>query len=440
MSKYQTEISEAEYGKQQWEIMAAKAGLPEAGSMKASGHNPPEAHDARKTMRRAINAISAKLNPSDYDHATTAGLNHAGKVIADISSGLDYFEQKAQNKGATGNKVMRNAADFAKHYKTTEQFERASESAGEMNITDLLRGVANMRTTPAVLNALSTGTDTAGGFAVPSRLMPEILSAMVPISSLMQAGSGIVILEQGAKTFTTAALNAIPTAAWRAEGGALATSDPTFRAVVATPRSLAFTFKISRELLADGQNIQSALYLAIAQSFARELDRVGLRGTGTAPEPRGILNTGGIQAVTNGAAGASLSSYANLFSAASGILSADGPMPTAAIMSPRSRIKLGGLADSTGQPLRVPDMLNTLKLIGTSQIPNNLTVGASTDCSEIYVGDFTNMYFAMRESVSIQLLQELYAATGEIGFACHMRADVVLNYPAAFSVVTGVRA
>jgi HK97 family phage major capsid protein len=269
--------------------------------------------------------------------------------------------------------------------------------------------------------------------------MPGVLSALVPVSSLMQAGAGIIAMEEGAKTFTTAAVNAIPTAAWRAEAGALATSDPTFRAVVATPRSLAFTFKISRELLADGQGIEQALNIAIAQAFAKELDRVGLRGTGTAPEPRGILNTSGIQTVTNGAAGTALGSYANIFSAVSSILAADAPMPTAAIMSPRSLVKLGGLADTTNQPLLVPSMLTSVKLIGTSQVPNNLTVGASTDCSEIYVGDFSNMYFAMRESVSVQMLHELYAGTGEIGFACHMRADVVLTYPAAFALITGVR-
>ena len=109
-------------------------------------------------------------------------------------------------------------------------------------------------------------------------------------------------------------------------------------------------------------------------------------------------------------------------------------------MSPRSLVKLGAMADTTGQPINMPDMLKPLKLIGTSQIPNDLTVTSSTDCSEIYVGDFSKLYFAIRESVSIQLLNELYAGTGEIGFACHVRADVVLTYPAAFAVVTGVRA
>ncbi|HVR48801.1 MAG TPA: phage major capsid protein [Pseudorhodoferax sp.] len=300
--------------------------------------------------------------------------------------------------------------------------------------------MAGVRSSPEVMNALSTGTDTAGGYTVPSFLMPGILGAMVPASSLLLAGAGVVPLEEGAKTYTTAAIGTVPTAAWRAESGALAVSDPVFRAVVATPRSLAFTFKVSRELLADGQGIEQALNAAIGQSFAKALDKAGLRGSGVAPEPRGILNTAGIQDVGNGTNGAALAGYANLFSAVQSILQADAPMPTAAIMSHRSRVKLGGLTDSTGQPLQVPDMLKNVQMIGTSQVPNNLTVGSSNDCSEIYLGDFTHMYFAMREAVSIQLLRELYAETGEIGFACHVRADVVLNYPAAFAVVTGVRA
>jgi HK97 family phage major capsid protein len=102
-------------------------------------------------------------------------------------------------------------------------------------------------------------------------------------------------------------------------------------------------------------------------------------------------------------------------------------------------IKLGGLADSTNQPLRIPGMLEPVKLIATSQIPNALTVGTSTDCSQIFVGDFSNLFFTMREALSVQVLTELYAGTGEIGFACHMHVDVMVTYPAAFAAVTGVR-
>ncbi len=427
-------------GENAWRSVCTKLGQTQAANMRrACGDSAAETHENRKVMRRAVNKMVADIGAREFTSEENTAANYAASVIAFLDDAIDRQNEINDRKKSAQMRVMRSADDFNKHYNTARS--SFGEDGGEMNIADFLRGVSNMGTTPAVKNALSVGTDTAGGFSVPSRLMPGILAALAPVSSLLRAGAGIVPIEDGAKTFTTAAVNTIPTAAWRAEAGTLATSDPAFRAVVATPRSLAFQFKISRELLADGQNITEALYLAIAQSFARELDRVGLRGTGTAPEPRGVLNTVGIQAVTNGANGASLATlrYGNLFSAVQAILQADAPMPTAAIMSPRSLVGLGQLADTTNQPLRIPGMLEPVQLIGTSQIPNNLTVGTSTDCTEVYLGDFSNLYFMMRENVSVQVLQELYAGTGEIGFACHMRADVVLTYPAAFAVVTGVR-
>lgn len=432
---YATTPENAEH---QWMSLCAKNGIPEAvqiGNHDPFTMRPSDLHELRKTARRAMNSITTSLKPGDYNDNTTDAITFAGNVIANITQSLERREEAELRFGKKqSTNVLRNADDFARHY------GRHKGQDESFDIADFLKGVANLRTTPEVSNALSVGTDTSGGYAVPGMLMPGILAALAPASSLLQAGAGIVTLEDGAKSFTTAAVDTIPTAAWRAEGGALAESDPAFRAVVATPRSLSFMFKVSRELLADAVGLTEALNIAIGQAFAKELDRVGLRGTGTAPQPRGILNTSGIQAVTNGANGAALAGYANLFSAIQALMAADAPMPGAAIMSPRSLVKLGGLVDSTGQPVAMPGMLEPVRLIASSQIPNNLTVGTSTDCSEIYVGDFSKVYFAMRENFSVQLLNELYAGTGEIGFACHVRADVVLTYPAAFSVVTGVRA
>ena len=155
-------------------------------------------------------------------------------------------------------------------------------------------------------------------------------------------------MDSGAKKATTAVVDTVPTASWRQERGAVAESDPAFRAVVATPQSLAFYFRVSRELLADGQGIEAALQEAIAQAFAKALDYAGLRGSGVAPEPLGIKGTAGVHTITNGANGTALAGYGNFMSAAEALLTANAPMPTAAIMAPRSLIKLAGLVDSTG--------------------------------------------------------------------------------------------
>ena len=217
---------------------------------------------------------------------------------------------------------------------------------------------------------------------------------------------------------------------------------PTFRNVPAVPQSLSFLIKVSRELLADAVNLEAALLTAIAQAFAKEIDRVGLRGAGAAPEPLGLLNTAGIQAVGNGTNGASIAAtaYANFVSAIQALLAADAPKPSAFIMAPRSLTTLGGLLDSQNNARRVPPMVADIPFLATSQIPINLTVGTSTDCSEIYAGDFTKMVYVMRERPSIMLAKELFAANGQLAFICHARLDVAVMYPAAFAVITGVRA
>ena len=46
---------------------------------------------------------------------------------------------------------------------------------------------------------------------------------------------------------------------------------------------------------------------------------------------------------------------------------------------------------------------------------------------------------AERLGMAIQTVSEQFATTGQIGFVCHMRVDVAVMYPAALSVITGVR-
>lgn len=332
-------------------------------------------------------------------------------------------------------KALRTTGDFKAHY------GKQASSNEKVSLSDFTRAVAGMRTSEGAIQALGRGQDTAGGYAVPHTVMPEILSALAPASSLMQAGAGVVPMDQGVKSVTTAVVNALPQAAWRTESGNLVMSEPTFRGVTAVPQSLAFMFKVSRELLADAPNMEAALRIAIGQAFAKELDRVGLRGSGTAPEPRGLLNTTGVQVVNYGGAnGGSLANYAPILQGIGAVMNADGPLPNAVIGAPRSVISLAGLVDTTGQPIRKPQLLENLPILHTSQIPVDLDVGTSEDGSELYIGDFRGMYFLLRENVSIQLLREAFASTGEIGFACHVRADVVIPYPQTFAVVKGVRA
>lgn len=360
---------------------------------------------------------------------------------AGTEPGLVGRQAGLEASGQDGARPMRTAAQFQAYY--TRRAGASTRDSSSATLADFLRGVAGAGGAPSesVRAALSEGTDAAGGFMVPHVVMPQILEALVPASAVLAAGGVIVPVDMGAKSYTTTAVDSIPTAAWREENGEVAESDPTFRGVVAAPKSLSFYFKVSRELLADAAGFGEAAVTAFAQAFAKALDLAALRGSGTSPTPRGLLNVAGVNPVGNGANGASLATtkWANFHSAAQAIMEDDAAMPTAAIMSPRTRVTLGGLVDTTGQPLMVPEMLKNMGMYVTSQVPNNLTVGTSTDCSEIYVGDFTKVQFVMRERVSVQRLDQVFATSGQVGFIGHVRADIVVTYPKAFAIVTGVR-
>lgn len=358
------------------------------------------------------------------DRVLTLEQKNAGQAPADLRT------LPTPDQASSGGVRLRTAAEFKSFYR--------HETPERVGVAELLRGIAGMKTSTLATKALSVGTDSSGGFAVPRGTFGDILSALVPNSALLQAGASFDPVGD-VKSLTTAIVNAIPTAAWRAEGGAIVESDPTFRSVVATPQSLSFRFKVSRELLQDAPNMEAALELVIAQALAKEIDRAGLRGTGVAPQPRGLLNTAGVYKPTPSANGIAGPSYSDIISTFDDILGADAPMPTAAIMSPRSYVRFMLYTDTTGQPQRMPAALDNVRIVTTSQIPNNLVVGTSSDCTEMYVGDFSKMSIMVRETMSLQMLNELYAETGQIGFVGHMRADVCVWYPAAFAVLTDLR-
>jgi Phage capsid family len=101
-------------------------------------------------------------------------------------------------------------------------------------------------------------------------------------------------------------------------------------------------------------------------------------------------------------------------------------------MAPRTQVGFASLADTTNQPLQRPDIVRDMQMYSTSQLPINLTVGTSTDCSDVFVGNFDRVVFVMREAVSIQRLNELFATTGQVGFIAHVRADVIVTQPVRF--------
>lgn len=285
--------------------------------------------------------------------------------------------------------------------------------------------------------AMAEGALATGGYLVPQIISAQIIDLARAQTRVLQAGGALVPMTS--KTLRVPKWASDPTAAWRDEAAAITPSDGTLGAVELDAKSLSALVKCSRELLEDAPAVQDELFRAFAAAFALKVDHAALYGSGVDPEPEGVINATGVTISELGAGdGLALTDYAPLIDAV-GALADVNEAASGILYSPRTDRTLGGLTATDNQPLQVPGYLANVPRFATNQIPNDTTVGASADTSQMFTADWSRLFVGVRTDLRIQVLVERYADTGEVGFVAHWRGDIALARPAAFHVTTGVR-
>jgi len=284
---------------------------------------------------------------------------------------------------------------------------------------------------------LSEGTLTAGGHLVPTPLSAQVIDLARNASRVFQAGA--VTVPMSTQTLKMPRLTVENAPSWKAENAVITAADLTFDSVTFTARTLVRLIKLSVELFEDSDpSAQGVIANSFAKQMALELDRVALRGSGTAPEPRGVLNQSGITTTTHGANGAAITNY-DFWLDAKGAVMGNNFEPNAHIQAPRSNVSLSKLKEATTNAYLQPPA-NMLPMLATKQIPINLTVGTSTDCSEVYTAQWDQLMVGIRTDFNLQFLRERFLADSlEYAFLAYLRADIQLAQPLAFVVDTGVR-
>ena len=308
---------------------------------------------------------------------------------------------------------------------------RGAESYGDLSLGRYLRSMAIGAKTDLERRALSEGTDSAGGFTVPTILSSQLIDALRAASVVQRAGAQTVPLTSDNQSIAKVASDPAP--AFRNESASIGESDPTFSTVTFTPRSLAVLVKCSRELLDDSLNIGTALPNIITAAMAAEMDRVAIEGTGVAPQPTGLRLQSGIG---NTALNGALTSYSPLITAQTGILTANGGPVNAIIMHPREAGTLAGLTDTTNQPLNVPPAISGIPMLTTSSIQTD--AGSGNNESNMYLGNFSNLMIGVRNEVRVEVLRERFADTHQYAFVAHMRFDVAVSQASSFHKISGI--
>jgi HK97 family phage major capsid protein len=377
----------------------------------------PQLHQYN-TLMTNIKALDEKITQCE-----SIGANHSGpRVPISMSRDVEGNRLPIFAKGQS-------VAEYARQ-------QRPDEHNG-ITLGAMAKAMALGGGSPEVRAALAEGTDSAGGVTVPVILTSQIVDLMRARSTVFQAGAQTLMLETG-KATTLTAIASDPVAGWRAENAAVATSDMTFAPITLTPKSLAVIVTASRELIEDSLNLEQALINSLTKSFAAELDRVALIGTGSATEPKGVSKFSGVGSVSMGTNGAALTNYDPFVEALGTLRTANAADPTACILHPRSDQELNLLKDSQNRPLARPQAIADLPFLVTSKLSTTETQGSANTASRAIMGDFTELIVGIRHNIIIEVLREKYADYLQYGFLAHLRADVAVRHAASFCNIVGI--
>lgn len=429
-----------------------------------NGHEPAkDLHAKRSSLRQMAKSIlnQAEMDKRDLTASEKDAFDVCSFLLEDIQAAFDNKQDLAGAQkaimGLNGitaansvefweDKDGRKVPVLSKEHSFADFVGRGNRSndpnqisAGEF-LKAMVLGTNNANSDRAsqIKAALSESSDSTGGYTVPDHLLGEFIDVMRAKSHVINAGARTVPLTT--EKTTIAKILSDPVPGWRAENGAVAEGDPTFGAITFYAKSLAVLIKVSRELLEDSVNMNEALMQAIGGAMGGEFDRVALFGQGAANEPRGLYNVADINEVLMGDNGAQITNYAKFLSALQTISEANANAPTAAIMAPRTRFAFSGLVDTTGQPLRKPDVLENLPFLETTKVPVDQVQGTSgAVCSSIITGDFTQLYLGVRSAMRIEVLRERFADNLQYAFIAHLRCDMACAQPKAFAALKGIK-
>lgn len=282
-------------------------------------------------------------------------------------------------------------------------------------IADAMRALAGLQPRlPETRDLLSSGSALLG-----EPVAASFFDAVRAQQVAARAGVATIRVEDAKTRFPR--VTADPTVVWLTEGTQLAASDPTIDALVVEPKTAAVLTRVSRQLLEDSDPLaERVVTRTLAGAIAAALDSAVFNGSGTAGQPRGILNTTGIGSTSLASAP---TSWDPLLDAAYSLRAANFE-PSAVVCHPETAGLFATLKDSTGRYIPKPD--GVPQVLYTSAMPQKTVV----------LGDFSQVAVALRSEVRLERLAERFADYLQVGFLAHLRADVAVIRPSAFHVVT----
>jgi phage major capsid protein, HK97 family len=317
--------------------------------------------------------------------------------------------------------------------KGTEEKNGRASAEYKRSFWNAMRTRAGEGLDPVVKNALQIGTDTEGGYLVPDEFERNLVEALEE-ENIFRRLANVITTSSGDRKIPVVASKG--TASWIDEEGAIPESDDSFGQVSIGAYKLGTLIKVSEELLNDSVfNLESYISREFARRIGNKEEESFFGGDGSG-KPTGILAaTGGAQlgVTTAGATAITLDEVLDLFYS----LKAPYRNKAVFVMNDSTIKAIRKLKDSQGQYLwqpsiqaGTPDTILNRPLYTSAYVPA-IAAAAKT----VAFGDFSYYWVADRQGRVFKRLNELYAATGQVGFIATQRVDGKLILPEAVKVL-----
>lgn len=286
---------------------------------------------------------------------------------------------------------------------------------------------------PVIRNALQIGTDTEGGYLVPDEFERNLVEALDD-ENIFRRLANVITTASGDRKIPVVASKG--TASWIDEEGAIPESDDSFGQVSIGAYKLGTMIKVSEELLNDSVfNLETYIAKEFARRIGNKEEDAFFTGDGSG-KPTGILAaTGGAQlgVTTASATAITIDEVLDLFYS----LKAPYRNKAVFVMNDATVKAIRKLKDGQGQYLwqpslqaGTPDTILNRPLYTSAYVP-----AIASTAKTVVFGDFGYYWVADRQGRVFKRLNELYAATGQVGFVATQRVDGKLILPEAIKVL-----
>lgn len=289
------------------------------------------------------------------------------------------------------------------------------------------------RSSIEVRNALSEGVDTEGGFLVPETFEKNLITAL----------HDDLIFRKLAHTFTTSTgVHRIPVvasrgvASWVEEAGAIPESDDAFGQKSIGAHKLTALIKVSEELLNDSAfDLEGYFRDEFTKRMSSAEEEAFLIGNGNG-KPLGLFTDAeGAEVGVTAASATEITAdeIINLYYS----LRAPYRKKAVWLLNDSTIAAIRKLKDNNGQYIwqaalkeGQPDTLLGKPVYTSVSVP-----GIEASAKTIAFGDLSYYWIGDRQGVTFKRLNELYAATGQVGFLATKRVDARLIVPEAVKVL-----